>query len=67
MNEIILFIGSCIISLGMLLYGICWIVTCQQQKYLLPIFYQICISIIIIGGCCALLGIIRKNPEGVIE
>ena len=62
MNEKILFIGSCIISLGILLYGMCWIITCQQGEFLLSIYYQISILIMVVGGFCVLLGILKiKN------
>ena len=66
MKEKLLFIGSCVIVLGILLYGICWIITCEQGKYLLPIYYQIPVLIMVIGCFFTLLGII-KNPVGVKE
>ena len=66
MNYKLLFIGSCILVLGITLYGVCWIITCMQGEYLLSIYYQIPMLIMVVGGFCALLGIITKNPVGVV-
>ena len=61
MNDKILSIGSCILVLGILLYGICLIITCMQGEYLSPVFYQGSVFVMVAGGFCSLLGIII-NP-----
>lgn len=60
MNDKLFIIGSCIIVLGILLYGVCWIITCQQGEYLLSIYYQVSISIVIVGGLIVIVGGLLK-------
>lgn len=65
MNERLFVIGSCILTLGIFLYGLAWIITVEIGNYLEPIYYQMPCFVMAFSGFIILISMFMKEKPSI--